>query len=154
MSTPKGEMLVVGTTMDVPVEISNATGGSDLTWSAQVMLSEVSLGVTPFSGPVNDQAEARRPASSEGQSFSLVNEAPWDLQYSWNLETVTGALGNAGAEWDGAYAYSTEKPAAEFVSRVFMRDRSVLQIHVKDPSPIPLARFRHVLRHSVPPTHF
>jgi len=32
---------------------------------------------------------------------------PWDLQYSFDLEAATGALGNAGAECDGQYYYST-----------------------------------------------
>ncbi|UCF63456.1 MAG: hypothetical protein JSW33_12960, partial [bacterium] len=34
-------------------------------------------------------------------------EAPWDLQDSINLEVVTGALGNAGSEFDGTYYYTT-----------------------------------------------
>ena len=34
-------------------------------------------------------------------------DAMWDLQFSYNLEVVTGALGNAGGEFDGMYYYST-----------------------------------------------
>ncbi|MCK6620384.1 MAG: hypothetical protein L6Q94_07825, partial [Calditrichia bacterium] len=36
-----------------------------------------------------------------------VSDAPFDLQFSYNLEVVTGALGNAGSEFDGTYYYST-----------------------------------------------
>src|SRR5512147_1478236 len=33
--------------------------------------------------------------------------APWDLLFSFNLEAASGANGNAGAEFDGTYFYST-----------------------------------------------
>ncbi|MCB0261313.1 MAG: hypothetical protein KDE62_16540, partial [Calditrichaeota bacterium] len=42
-----------------------------------------------------------------GHTYPTVTEAMWDLQFSYNLETVTGALGNAGSEFDGTYYYST-----------------------------------------------
>ena len=32
--------------------------------------------------------------------------AMWDQQFSFDLEAITGALGNAGAEFDGTYFYS------------------------------------------------
>ncbi|MCB0295938.1 MAG: hypothetical protein KDG51_12030, partial [Calditrichaeota bacterium] len=38
-----------------------------------------------------------------GHTYPTVTEAMWDLQFSYNLETVTGALGNAGSEFDGTY---------------------------------------------------
>ena len=38
---------------------------------------------------------------------SSLGRDPWDLLFSFNLETATGALGNAGAEFDGTYFYST-----------------------------------------------
>ena len=38
---------------------------------------------------------------------SIGDKAPWDLLFSYDLEAATGALGNAGAEWDGTHFYST-----------------------------------------------
>jgi hypothetical protein len=34
-------------------------------------------------------------------------EAPWDLQFSFDVDAVTGAAGNAGAEFDGTSYYTT-----------------------------------------------
>jgi hypothetical protein len=34
-------------------------------------------------------------------------DAMWDLLLDFNLETLSGGLGNAGSEWDGTYFYST-----------------------------------------------
>ncbi|MEZ5082626.1 MAG: carboxypeptidase regulatory-like domain-containing protein [Bacteroidales bacterium] len=35
------------------------------------------------------------------------SKEPWDLQFSFDVEAATGALGNAGAECDGQYYYTT-----------------------------------------------
>jgi len=32
--------------------------------------------------------------------------APWDLLFTFNTATITGAPGNTGSEWDGTYYYS------------------------------------------------
>jgi len=48
------------------------------------------------------------PASNPGYAPAhYTGEAIWDVQLSFNLETASGALGNAGAEFDGTYFYST-----------------------------------------------
>jgi hypothetical protein len=36
-----------------------------------------------------------------------MGRAPWDLLFSFDLEAASGALGNAGAEFDGTHFYST-----------------------------------------------
>ena len=35
------------------------------------------------------------------------DRALWDIQFGYDLEAATGALGNAGAEFDGTYFYTT-----------------------------------------------
>ena len=40
-------------------------------------------------------------------SPAIDERDPWDLLFSYNVETASGAVGNAGAEWDGTYFYST-----------------------------------------------
>jgi subtilisin family serine protease len=100
------ENVSVGDTMDVAVQIENQ-GEADLEWSAGLTFSATSLRVTPFIGPVSDQAEANLSGSPHSQGISLVIEDAWDLQYSYNPEVVTGEPGNAGAEFDGTYFYST-----------------------------------------------
>jgi hypothetical protein len=40
-------------------------------------------------------------------SITGPSRDPWDLLYSWDLEAATGALGNAGAEYNGDNFYST-----------------------------------------------
>jgi hypothetical protein len=98
-----------GDTLDVPIAISNnaAAGAADLEWSAVLMEGSASLRVTPFIGPVSDQSETHDFREPNGQIISLVTDDPWDLQFSYNLEVVNGALGNAGGEFDGSYYYST-----------------------------------------------
>lgn len=46
------------------------------------------------------------PNTGIASSPSGINEI-WDLQLTFNLNDVTGAAGNAGAEFDGTYFYST-----------------------------------------------
>ncbi len=41
------------------------------------------------------------------KKFPAGERSMWDLQASFNLCTVTGAAGNAGAEFDGTYIYTT-----------------------------------------------
>jgi hypothetical protein len=71
------EMLEMGETEDVLVNISN-TGNGELNWNA-------SLVILTSTSPDNT----------------------WDLQMSLDLQQATGALGNAGSECDGTYFYST-----------------------------------------------
>jgi hypothetical protein len=49
------------------------------------------------------------PAAPSGAIVTpgLSSRAPWDLQFSFDLELASGALGNSGAEFDGTYYYST-----------------------------------------------
>jgi len=103
------ENVAVGDTLDVPVQIENAAGAgaANLDWSASLVEGTASLRITPFIGPLSDQTDAASPSKADGKAISLVLENPWDLQVNINLETVTGALGNAGSEFDGTYYYTT-----------------------------------------------
>ncbi|UCF62747.1 MAG: choice-of-anchor D domain-containing protein, partial [bacterium] len=56
-----------------------------------VFFQKVSVESSPYTSPV----------------LNSSIDALFDLQFSFNLEIVTGALGNAGAEFDGTYYYST-----------------------------------------------
>nr|NIX54705.1 hypothetical protein [candidate division Zixibacteria bacterium] len=68
---------------------------------------------------VSDLQQRRRVSDTEHLDFPannvsevkprqyLVTEAPWDLQFSFDVELITGALGNAGSEFDGTNYYTT-----------------------------------------------
>jgi hypothetical protein len=47
--------------------------------------------------------------SADGATFNQATDAPWDLLDTIDIGAtgVTGANGNAGAEFDGTYHYST-----------------------------------------------
>ncbi|NIR95314.1 MAG: choice-of-anchor D domain-containing protein, partial [Gammaproteobacteria bacterium] len=63
-----------------------------------------------ISEALQDQQNALKFEQSPTETAPLnrpMTEAPFDLQFDFNLEIVTGALGNAGAEFDGTNYYST-----------------------------------------------
>jgi hypothetical protein len=104
------EGVAVGDTVYVPVEVSNnaVAGAANLDWSCTLVVGEASFKTTPFTGVYSDKADARFTTTEPpSQITTLVTENAWDLQKNFNLETITGALGNAGAEFDGTYFYST-----------------------------------------------
>jgi len=105
--TEINEAVAVGDTANVAVQISN-TGGSDLLWDASLTMSPAEVEFIPFHGPVSEQVEAApTTAASDRRSISIILENPWDLQISWDLALASGANGNAGAEFDGTYYYTT-----------------------------------------------
>jgi hypothetical protein len=115
------ENVAVGDTLDVPVQIENAAGAgaANLDWSASLLEGTASLRITPFIGPLSEQTDAAGPSKADGKAISLILENPWDLQVNINLETVTGALGNAGSEFDGTYFYTT-RWATNLIHRIDM----------------------------------
>ncbi|MCK4677616.1 MAG: hypothetical protein KAT48_05740, partial [Bacteroidales bacterium] len=55
-----------------------------------------------------DQPSPLAETNDDNPSTANTNSREiWDLQFSYDLQALTGALGNAGAETDGAYLYST-----------------------------------------------
>jgi len=95
----------INDSVDVFINIGNA-GGSPLEWNCVVTSAQMSPPMerqhsTPTS--ISESAEAS-PNSAPYSGFAI--EAPWDLQFSFNLEIASGALGNAGAEFDGTYYYT------------------------------------------------
>jgi hypothetical protein len=61
----------------------------------------------PVFGPLEGSQYAEMNPDAKGSNGGIYMDALFDLQFSYNLEIVTGALGNAGAEFDGTYYYST-----------------------------------------------
>jgi hypothetical protein len=55
---------------------------------------------------VSNNYMERSPYTSAAVTSPNATEALWDLQFSFNLEVASGALGNAGAEFDGTYYYT------------------------------------------------
>ncbi len=103
-----GQSLDYGDSVDVPLQIAN-NGGSALDWSAEAMqsqaaLEEIDKSVTP---PENSKLDFPKQRPSQRPSHYLVSEAPFDLQFSFDLQAASGDLGNAGAEFDGQYYYTT-----------------------------------------------
>ncbi|MEB3323306.1 MAG: hypothetical protein VKI81_10835, partial [Synechococcaceae cyanobacterium] len=93
---------------DIFINMTNS-GGSPLIWSASASnapgsMERISRGVF---GPVEVSAYADMNPDPKSAPAGFYLEAMWDLQANINLEVVTGALGNAGAEFDGTYYYST-----------------------------------------------
>ena len=104
------QSLTFGDSVDVTIEINNASG-ADLVWRIDTYLTEYRggrgiIGVKP--GVVSDGVRGvdESPDLSSNQRFPIEN-ALWDLQLSFDLEVASGANGNAGAEFDGTYFYTT-----------------------------------------------
>ncbi len=105
------EVLNLDDSTDVAVTIEN-TGGSDLLWSVETV-----LGKTAFHFPemkagaqFSESLEAAQPVNSDLGEMTRptrVSSTPWDVQYSYDATAATGAGGNAGAEFDGTYFYTT-----------------------------------------------
>ena len=53
------------------------------------------------------KAAEMSPDTKAGIAPQHTGEAIWDVQLTFDLQAATGALGNAGAEFDGTYFYST-----------------------------------------------
>ncbi|MCB0306500.1 MAG: hypothetical protein KDI38_22250, partial [Calditrichaeota bacterium] len=96
----------VGDSVDVPMQLSN-TGGAPLVWSATVVAFKNGRVVTGKNGSKGPAGSDYHQRNSEFPYVAVVTEDTWDLQFSANLEVVTGALGNAGSEFDGTYYYTT-----------------------------------------------
>jgi DNA-binding beta-propeller fold protein YncE len=99
----------LGDSVDVSINLANA-GGSNLLWSAstawQPMVLEKQLQSPVYQLPeILVNAEAA-PSSSQTNN-RIYLDAIWDLQFSFDVQIASGALGNAGAEFDGTYYYST-----------------------------------------------
>jgi hypothetical protein len=56
-----------------------------------------------ISGSVKDFT----PNPKTALNMQPTTRAIWDIQLDFDVEAASGALGNAGAEWDGNYLYST-----------------------------------------------
>ena len=92
---------------DIYINLTNS-GGSPLIWSASASNAPGMERIArPVFGPVEVSGYADVNPDSKAAPAGFYLEAMWDLQANINLETVTGALGNAGAEFDGTYYYST-----------------------------------------------
>jgi hypothetical protein len=61
-------------------------------------------------------AESDPNAASNHVDFT---DATWDVQFQYNLETITGALGNAGGETDGTHYYTT-RWASNLIHKISM----------------------------------
>ncbi len=99
-----------GDSIDVTVSINNASG-ADLEWTVVPHLTAYRggrgiIGVKP--GVVSDGVRSveETPDLQPNTNFP-VQEAMWDLVFSFDLEAASGDLGNAGAEFDGTYYYTT-----------------------------------------------
>jgi hypothetical protein len=109
--------VAVGDTILVPVTITN-NGDGPLEYRAVANLNIVKVNhianlgreVTEPSRPMLKsilQGNAGERSPFEGSTNVAASKAPWDLQFAHDLLTITGAQGNAGAEFDGTYFYTT-----------------------------------------------
>jgi hypothetical protein len=62
--------------------------------------------LTTLAQPVSNNAFDLAPTLQK-HATDPNQEAIWDLLMSFDVTTLSGAAGNAGAEWDGTYFYST-----------------------------------------------
>ena len=99
-------LYALGDSLDVPVQITN-TGGAPLVWSASLSTNNVGRALAGRKGSKGPAHAEYHPHSDATPYPALATASNWDLQFSLNLEAVTGALGNAGTEFDGTYFYST-----------------------------------------------
>ena len=97
----------MGDSTDIFINLGNA-GGSPLVWTA--FASNVPATTEGIKLPIYGPKEALEFADispSLKSKYGVNIDALWDLQFSFNLELASGALGNAGAEFDGTYYYTT-----------------------------------------------
>jgi hypothetical protein len=101
--------VTLGDSVDVAVQINN-TGGSPLTWSAQAFLTRPTMRIIR----IDPNASASPPSTAEASPYRTearrditTFDAPFDMQFSFDLAIASGANGNAGAEFDGTYYYTT-----------------------------------------------
>jgi hypothetical protein len=96
----------LGDSVDTYITVGNV-GGSPLDWNCTVTSAQVPPPTErQQSSPASVTESAEMTPNPSGYSGFAI-EAPWDLQFSFNLEIASGALGNAGAEFDGTYYYTT-----------------------------------------------
>ena len=99
--------VAMGDSTNIFINVGNA-GGSPLVWSARassVSASEQKIKLSSF-GPF-ESSEFFDITPTLKLPNMMHMEATWDLQLSFNLEIASGAPGNAGAEFDGTYFYTT-----------------------------------------------
>ncbi|GMV00334.1 MAG: hypothetical protein AMXMBFR51_30660 [Ignavibacteriota bacterium] len=71
-----------------------------------IVLSVVSWCLTVMAQPVGDNQFEQSP-NLQKHPIDRNQEAIWDLLLGFDVTALSGAAGNAGAEWDGTYLYST-----------------------------------------------
>ena len=94
--------------VDVSINVANA-GGSDLVFTVSTSptpMSRLAL-QPPVYGPAAPSEFSEVTPKPQATSGTMFLEATWDLLFSFDLQVATGALGNAGAEFDGTYFYTT-----------------------------------------------
>ncbi|HFE64530.1 MAG TPA: choice-of-anchor D domain-containing protein, partial [Caldithrix sp.] len=115
--------------VDVSINVSNS-GGSPLHWSAVLSQTQMVRKVMPrVYGPSETSQFIEVDPNATGYGSGTVVDALWDLQFSFNLELVTGALGNAGAEFDGTYYYTT-RWASNLIHRMDMSGNLVEEFSI------------------------
>ena len=97
--------------VDVPMLIENS-GGSPLNWSVQIKLGNSknvypALRLNASNAGEIEAASDRTPGLAELNTPQRVMDTIWDMQFEYDIETASGAPGNAGSEFDGQYFYST-----------------------------------------------
>ena len=96
-----------GDSVDIAVNIAN-TGNADLTWNAQTSFTMItSRPMTRRYAHVEPPVAADADPKPDFNQSNMLNDATWDIQFSFDLQAASGALGNAGAEFDGTFYYST-----------------------------------------------
>lgn len=100
------ETVEFGNSQDYTITVANS-GNGPIDWTAQVQFitdaAKMSINIPASS--------ASRYAESHGELVKPDGEATdavWDLQFSYDAETVSGLTGLAGAESDGMYFYATK----------------------------------------------
>ncbi|MCB0299749.1 MAG: choice-of-anchor D domain-containing protein, partial [Calditrichaeota bacterium] len=96
---------------DAPMLIEN-TGGSPLSWAVSVILGKSKTVFPEMRGNASnagevDAASSQTPGLAELNTPQRVMDDVWDLQFSHDIEAVSGGPGNAGVEFDGQYYYTT-----------------------------------------------
>ncbi|MFZ0390032.1 MAG: hypothetical protein WAN36_06195, partial [Calditrichia bacterium] len=67
----------------------------------------LSFAQTAEEGSLLKPTVADRSPYQSAINYSNPTDAPFDLQSSFDLQVASGDLGNAGAEFDGTYYYTT-----------------------------------------------